>query len=251
MTAWCSSASSTAGAWSGFWASLRRGTVAMEACGGAHHWARRAQSHGHRARLVSPQFVKPYVKSHKNDARDAQARCEAAGRPTMRFAPMKTVEQQALQHEHRARAMAVEQRTALANQMRGMLLEYGLVVAQGLGVLRRRVVEGLEDADNGLPGSMREVFAEQYEALCHLDERVRRYDRRIGEAARAMEPCRQWMTRPGFGAMNATALIAALGDGSAFGSGREAAAWVGGCRGSARAGGARRGSASASAGTAP
>ena len=119
---------------------------------GAHHWARRAQSHGHRARLVSPQFVQPYVKSHKNDARDAQARCEAAGRPTMRFAPMKTVEQQALQHEHRARAMAVSHRTALANQMRGMLLEYGIVVAQGLGVLRRRVVEVLEDTGQRLGG---------------------------------------------------------------------------------------------------
>ena len=202
-------------------------TVAMEACGGAHHWARLAQSHGHRARLVSPQFVKPYVKSNKNDARDAQAICEAAGRPTMRFAPMKTVEQQALQHEHRVRAMAVSNRTALANQMRGMLLEYGIVVAQGLGVLRRRVVEVLEDTDNGLVGSIREVLAEQLEALRHLDERVRTYDRRLGEAARETPACRRLMTRPGFGAMNATALVAAVGDGSAFASGREVAAWVG------------------------
>ena len=210
-----------------FLAELEPCTVAMEACGGAHHWARLAQSHGHQPRLVSPQFVKPYVKSNKNDARDAQALCEAAGRPTMRFAPMKTPEQQALQHEHRARAMAVEHRTGLANQMRGMLLEYGIVIAQGLGVLRRRVVEVLEDADNALPGSMREVLAEQLEALWHLDERVRTYDRRLGEAAREIQASRRLMTIPGFGPMNATAFIAAVGDGSAFGSGREASAWVG------------------------
>ena len=134
--------------------------VGMEACGGAHHWAARSlRALGYDARLMSAQFVKAYVKSNKNDWRDAEAICEAVGRPTMRYVPVKTAEQQGLQHLHRARSLAVGQRTALANQMRGFLFEYGLVFAQGIGTLRRRVPELLEDADNALPMGMRELLA--------------------------------------------------------------------------------------------
>ena len=129
--------------------------VGLEACGGAHHWARLLCSMGHDARLMSPQFVKAYVKSNKNDFRDAEAICEAVSRPTMRFVPVKSVQQQDLQHLHRIRSQAVAHRTALSNQIRGFLLEYGVVIAQGLGSLRRRLPEILEDADNGLSGAMR------------------------------------------------------------------------------------------------
>ena len=201
--------------------------VGMEACGGAHHWARTLRALGYDTRLMSAQFVKAYVKSNKNDWRDAEAICEAVGRPTMRYVPVKTVEQQSIQHLHRARSMAVSQRTALANQMRGFLFEHGLVVAQGIGTLLRRVVELVEDADNGLPWAMRELLAGEREELVRLDERVKRFDAQLDAFAREHEACRRLQTIPGVGPKVATALVAAAGDGQAFASGREFAAWLG------------------------
>ena len=201
--------------------------VGMEACGGAHHWARTLRALGYDARLMSAQFVKAYVKSNKNDWRDAEAICEAVGRPTMRYVPVKTAEQQGLQHLHRARSLAVGQRTALANQMRGFLFEYGLVVAQGIGTLRRRVPELLEDADNALPMGMRELLAREHEELVHLDERVKAFDAQLDTLARDDEACRRLQTIPGVGPKVASALVAAAGDGREFASGREFAAWLG------------------------
>ena len=201
--------------------------VGMEACGGAHHWARTLRSLGYDARLMSAQFVKAYVKSNKNDWRDAEAICEAVGRPTMRYVAVKTAEQQGLQHLHRARSLAVGQRTALANQMRGFLFEYGLVVAQGIGTLRRRVAELVEDADSALPWAMRELLAEEREELVRLDERVKRFDAQLDALARADEACRRLQTIPGVGPKVATALVAAAGDAKEFASGREFAAWLG------------------------
>ena len=201
--------------------------VGMEACGGAHHWARTLRGLGYDARLMSAQFVKAYVKSNKNDWRDAEAICEAVGRPTMRYVPVKTVEQQSLQHLHRARSLVVSQRTALANQMRGFLFEYGLVLAQGMGTLLRRVPELLEDADNGLPLAMRELLASEREELVRLDERVKRFDAQLDAFSRDDEACRRLQTIPGVGPKVASALVAAAGDGRAFGTGREFAAWLG------------------------
>lgn len=201
--------------------------VGMEACGGAHHWARRLRALGYDARLMSAQFVKAYVKSNKNDWRDAEAICEAVGRPTMRFVPVKTVEQQSVQHLHRARSLAVGQRTALANQMRGFLFEYGLVVRQGLGALRRRVPELVEEAGNGLPLSMRELLTREREELVRLDERVKEFDAQLDALAREDERCRRLQTIPGIGPKVASALVAAAGDGREFASGREFAAWLG------------------------
>ena len=201
--------------------------VGMEACGGAHHWARMLGALGYEARLMSAQFVKAYVKSNKNDWRDAEAICEAVGRPTMRYVPVKSVEQQSVQHLHRARSMAVSQRTALANQMRGFVFEYGLVLAQGIGRLLRRVPELLEDADNGLPLAMRELLASEREELVRLDERVKRFDAQLDGFARDDEACRRLQTIPGVGPKVASALVAAAGDGRAFGNGREFAAWLG------------------------
>ena len=201
--------------------------VGMEACGGAHHWARTLRALGYDARLMSAQFVKAYVKSSKNDWRDAEAICEAVGRPTMRYVAVKTVEQQSIQHLHRARSLAVGQRTALANQLRGFLFEYGLVVGRGVGTLLRRVVELVEDADNALPWAMRELLAGEREELMRLDERVKRFDAQLDTLARTDEACRRLQTIPGVGPKVATALVAAAGDAKEFASGREFAAWLG------------------------
>ena len=201
--------------------------VGLEACGGAHHWARTFRAMGHDARLMSPQFVKAYVKSNKNDFRDAEAICEAVSRPTMRFVPVKSVEQQDLQNLHRIRSQAVANRTALANQVRGILLEYGIVVAKGIAHLRRRLPDVLEDADNGLGGSMRELLAELGEELRRLDERVGQFDARVREVSRASAACRRLERIPGIGPLGSTALVAAVGNGSEFKNGRELAAWAG------------------------
>ena len=133
-----------------FFAKLSPCLIGMEACGGPHHWARELQKQGHTVKLIAPQFVKPYVKSNKNDANDAEAICEAVGRPTMRFVTIKTVAQQDLQAIHRVRSELVRQRTAKANQIRGLLAEYGLVVGRHIHTLRRALPELLEDAENGL-----------------------------------------------------------------------------------------------------
>lgn len=149
--------------------------LAMEACGGAHYWARLFRSYGHEVRLISPQFVKPYVKSNKNDAADAEAICEASQRPNMRFVAVKSVEQQDIQALHRMRQMAVEQRTAQVNQIRGLLLEYGVEIPKGRSYVRKNLPEILEDAVNGLTDRFREALAMLYEELVLLPEQNRGY----------------------------------------------------------------------------
>lgn len=201
--------------------------IGMEACGGAHDWARRLMALGHDVRLISPQFVKPYVKSNKNDVVDAAAICEAVRRPNMRFVPIKGLEQQDVQSLHRARSLAVSHRTAQVNQMRGLLMEYGIVLPKGVASLRKLLPGVLEDAENGLTPMFRELLAGLYRELLHLDERIACYDVRIGALAEASEPCRRLMTIPGIGPMVATALVAAVADAKVFGDGREMAAWLG------------------------
>jgi transposase len=203
-------------------------TIAMEACGSAHHWARVFRTFGHEVRLIAPQFVKPYVKSNKNDAADAEAICEAAQRPGMRFVAVKTVEQQDIQAIHRMRSLAVQQRTAQINQIRGLLLEYGLEVAQGRAAIQRRLPEILEDADNGLSERFRAEVHELAEELRHLNERVAHYDEQIEQIARGDAQARALMTIPGLGAKGATALLAAVGeDPQLLKNGRGLAAWLG------------------------
>ena len=203
-------------------------TIAMEACGSAHHWARVFRTFGHEVRLIAPQFVKPYVKSNKNDAADAEAICEAAQRPGMRFVAVKTVEQQDIQAIHRMRSLAVQQRTAQINQIRGLLLEYGLEVAQGRAAIQRRLPEILEDADNGLSERFRAEVHELAEELRHLNERVAHYDEQIEQIAQGDAQARALMTIPGLGAKGATALLAAVGeDPQLLKNGRGLAAWLG------------------------
>ncbi len=146
--------------------------IGMEACGGAHYWARRLTELGHEVRLVSPQFVKPYVKSNKNDRNDAEAICEATARPNMRFVKPNSIEHQDIQALHRIRSRLVGNRTALVNQIRGLLLEYGISMPRLIGTVRRQLPEILEDANNGLTMSGREYFASLYDELCALDERI-------------------------------------------------------------------------------
>lgn len=146
--------------------------IGMEACGGAHHWARKLQGLGFRVKLIAPQFVKPYVKGDKNDANDAEAICEAMSRPSMRFVTVKSAEQQDIQAVHRIRVGLVEQRTAKANQIRGLAAEYGLVAPKELGQLRTALPCWLEDAQNGLSDRFRRLLSGVWEDLRALDERV-------------------------------------------------------------------------------
>ena len=141
-----------------YFANLPPCLIGMEACGSAHYWARKLREFGHTVKLMAPQFVKPYVKTNKHDAADAEAICEAVGRPNMRFVPVKTAEQQGVLALHRAREGMVKARTAQANQIRGLLAEYGLVIPKGIRHIARRIPEILEDGENGLPAVFRQLL---------------------------------------------------------------------------------------------
>lgn len=210
-----------------YFAQLPPCLVGMEACGGAHYWARELAKLGHDARLMAPQFVAPYRKSNKTDRNDAQAICEAVGRPSMRFVPVKDEEQQTVTMLHRMRSLLLSERTALVNQTRGLLGEFGLVVGQGISRLRRRLPEILEDDENALPSLARELFADLYRRLRELDAKLGEYDQRIAQLARTSAPAQRLMQVEGVGALTATALVAAAGDGRQFANGRQFAAWLG------------------------
>ena len=201
--------------------------IGMEACGGAHHWARLLIAMGHSVVLIAPQFVKPYVKTNKNDAADAEAICEAMSRPGMRFVPVKTIEQQDIQALHRVRSELVKQRTAKGNQIRGLLAEYGVVVQKRIECLRVALPELLEDADNGLTGAFRALLDGLRLDLVGLDERVGEMDRQILQRCRASVAAKRLQEIPGIGPITASALIAAVGDGSGFKRGRDMAAFLG------------------------
>ena len=211
-----------------FFRQLEPCLVAMEACGGSHYWARELIKLGHQVRLIAPQFVKPYVKSGKNDANDAEAICEAASRPTMRFVPIKTAEQQAGQSLHRIRSRLIRARTALVNEIRGLLGEFGLVIAQrGAAAAHRLLQQSLETPDNGLPGKMRELLKELQDELLAHDERLTRFDRELQQQARSDERCQRLLKVEGIGTISATAIVAAVGDAKQFSSARQFAAWLG------------------------
>jgi len=210
-----------------FMAQLTPCLVAMEACGGSHYWARKFQAMGHDVRLISPQFVKPYVKSNKNDMADAEAICEAVQRPNMRFVPLKSVEQQDILSIHRAREQVIRRRTAQGNQIRGLLMEYGIVMPQGMRALHAQLPDILADADNELTLMFRELLQGLWEELINLDKHVAVYDQQINALSEQSAVCRRLMTIPGVGPMVATALVASVSDGKAFKNGREMAAWLG------------------------
>ena len=199
----------------------------MEACAGAHHWARQLQARGFTVKLIAPQFVKPYVKSNKNDANDAEAVCEAMSRPSMRFVAVKTVAQQDIQAAHRIRSELIGHRTAKANQIRGLVAEYGLVAPQQLARLRTAAPNWLEDAENGLTGRFRGLLSGLWNDLKTLDCRVAELDREIEGLAQSDPVSRRLQQLRGVGPLVATALVAAVGDAEQFTNGRQMAASFG------------------------
>jgi transposase len=201
--------------------------IGMEACGSAHYWARQFREHGHEVRLIAPQFIKAYVKSPKNDARDAEAICEAVTRPTMRFVPIKRVEQQDLQALHRIRERLIKARTALVNEIRGLLSEYGIILPQSLTKFRALIVEKLEADQAKLTALSTEVFRHLYEEFLALEKRLAYYNEKLTAIGQAHPACQRLQTIPGIGPVSATALIAAIGDVTQFKNGRQLAAWLG------------------------
>lgn len=201
--------------------------IGMEACTGAHHWARQLQAKGFTVKLIAPQFVKPYVKSNKNDAKDAEAICEAMSRPSMRFVTVKTKEQQDIQAIHRIRAELIGQRTAKGNQIRGLVAEYGLVAPQKLFQLRRAIPCWLEDAENGLSDLFRRLLNGLWGDLKTLDQRVAELDQEINLIAQSDPTAKRLQQLRGVGPMIATALLATVGNAEQFANGRQMAASLG------------------------
>ena len=201
--------------------------IGMEACSGAHHWARLLEDKGYKVKLIAPQFVKPYVKSNKNDARDAEAICEAMSRPSMRFVSIKTIGQQDIQAIHRIRRELINHRTAKGNQLRGLVSEYGLVAPQRLDLLRRAVPCWLEDGENGLTGLFRRLLQGLWQDLKTLDKRVSELDREIDQIAQSDEDAKRLQQLRGVGPITATALVAAVGTGEHFSRGRQMSASLG------------------------
>ena len=201
--------------------------IVMEACSGAHDWARRFMQVGHEVRLLAPQYVKPFRHGQKNDRNDAQALTEAGLRPGIPSAPIKTAEQQDSQALHRVRERLVKNRTALVNQIRGLLSEYGIVIPKGIHRLRKRLPRVLEDAENGLTMDFRDVLQSLSTELSDLDVRIAEATKRITRQSREREACRRLQTIDGVGPLTATALEAALGNGQCFETGRQVSAWLG------------------------
>jgi transposase len=201
--------------------------IAMEACSSAHHWARRLQSLGYQVKLIPAQYVKPFVKSNKNDQADAAAICEALSRDDMRFVAVKSVEQQDTQALHRIRETLMRDRTAKTNQIRGLTAEYGLVAAQGYAALGKAVPQWLEEADNGLSPRFRAQLNALYEDWQRLNERIAEMDKEIAQQVRADETAARLIALRGVGPMGASALSIELGSTSEFTRGRDFAASLG------------------------
>lgn len=201
--------------------------MAMEACCGAHHMGRSLAALGHEVRLMSPEYVRPYVKAQKNDDRDAEAIAEAATRPTMRFVEIKSAEQLDIQTLHRVRDRLVGERTSLTNQIRSLLLERGHTVAQGHARLRRLPADLLDPGAGDLSPRMAFLLGDMRTRWDEVDRRIAAFDAEFAAMARTDERARRLTSIPGIGALNATALVAAVGDAATFGKGRDLAAWLG------------------------
>jgi len=201
--------------------------MGLGSCAGAYYWARTLASYGHDVKLIHPRYVKPYVKTNKNDYHDAEAICEAVSRPNMRFVGIKEVAQQDIQGLHRIRSGFMQARTRVVNQARGLLAEYGIVVGRQVGQFRRRLPEILADGENGLTALGRELFAGLYQELVHLDERIQVCDKRMDRVLKENEACQRLAEVEGIGPITATALVASVGDPAVFRKGRQMSAWLG------------------------
>lgn len=210
-----------------FFANLQPCLIGMEACGSAHYWANKLQGLGHTVKLIAPQFVKPYVKTNKNDAADAEAICEAVSRPNMRFVPIKNGEQQAVLALHRARQGFVKARTAQANQIRGLLAEHGIIIPQGIAHIGKRLPEILEDGENGLPGIFRQLIERLGNHLKELNRQVHELEVQIQMWHRENAASQKLAHIPGIGPITASALVASIGNAKNFENSRQLAAWLG------------------------
>ena len=210
-----------------FFARLEPCLVGMEACAGAHYWARALAGYGHTIRLMAPQFVKPYLKANKNDARDAEAICEAVSRPTMRFVAVKSVDQQAVLSLHRIREGLVASRTALVNQLRGLLAEFGVVVPQGRSRFEGILPAVIQDAGNAVPALLKSALCGMRDQLLGLNARIAELEGLIKAWHRAQATSQELARVPGIGALTATAAVATTGDAQVFGNSRAFAAWLG------------------------
>ena len=201
--------------------------IGMEACSSAHYWARKLREQGHEVKLMAPQFVKPYVKANKTDVADAEAICEAVTRPTMRFVPIKSVDQHSVLSLHRARSGFVKSRTAQANQIRGLLGEFGIVLPQGITHVAGRLPDIIEDADNELPIVFRELLLRLRSHLLELNRQIQELEGQIDAWHKNNEDSQRLAAIPGVGVLTASALVASIGDARCFKNGRELAAWLG------------------------
>jgi len=210
-----------------FVATLPSCLIGMEACGGSNYWARCFETFGHTVKLMSPQFVKPYVKSNKNDRNDAEAICEAVTRPNMRFVPIKNIEQQDMQSLHRVRSLQLKLRAALVNQIRGLLAEYGIVLPQQIQNVRAYLARHLDD-ENELTVIARQLFTDLYEDLCSLDKRIKACDNQLKSIYEANEVCQRIGEVEGIGVVSATIMVSILStQANEFKNGREFSAWLG------------------------
>ena len=208
-------------------AKIDRCTVVVEACTGAFYWARKFEALGHQVKVISPQYVKPFVRRQKNDGNDAEAICTAARQSHIPFVPKKTVEQQDIQTLHRARQRMVNHRTAVVSQIRGLLLDRGFAIAKSITRARRLIPEILSNLDNELTSLAREALCELYDLFRDLDRRIASFDKKIERVFRNSEICQRIARIKGVGPKTATAIVAAIGDGAEFRNGRHLAAWVG------------------------
>ena len=211
----------------GYFANLAPCRVGMEACAGAHYWARELEQLGHAVKLLPPRFVKAFVRGNKNDYNDALAIAEAVVRPEVRGVAVKTMAQQDIQALHRLRSECVASRTALGNQLRGLLAEYGVVLPRGVGNLRRRLPGLLEDGENGLSAPFRRLLAQGYQRLCELDAHIAAYIAEVQRHSRQDAACQRLQTIPGFGPIVASVFHSLVGDGRAYRRGRDVSAALG------------------------
>jgi transposase len=210
-----------------FFANYPVSLIGIEACGSSHYWARELIALGHNVKLLNARHVKAFVKGNKNDFNDAEAIFDAVSRPNARTIAIKTMEQQDIQLIHRIRQEAVKRRTALVNQIRGLLGERGIVIGQGIHQVRKRLPELLEDAENALTTLSRAAFAEQYERLLELDKEIKRYNQKMGQLCQTNELSKRLAEVPGVGPMTATIVAADLGDGQHYANARHYSASLG------------------------
>lgn len=201
--------------------------IAMEACSGSNYWAREFKRFGHTIQLISPQHVKPYVKGNKTDPNDAEAIAIAAQQERTPSVPVKSIEAQDIQMVHRIRERFIKNRTALANQIRGLLAESGIAINKGIGILRKQLPYILEDAENKLTSKSREMFNDLFHELIAFDEKLEAYTKKLERVAKEMPVCKELLKIPGIGVMSATAVIADIGDAKAYKNGRHYSANLG------------------------